>query len=93
MALLATETLGLEHGNALETDLVEGVLHLIELEGLDDRFDLLHLAWATPNADIGPADRGSPFESKKAEFMPDLSTTASREFDLTVTIHWADWRI
>src|ERR671913_2259956 len=58
MALLAAEALGLEHGNTLETDLIEGVLHLIELEGLDDRFDLLHLAWATPHADTGPAGRG-----------------------------------
>ncbi len=44
VALLPAEALGLEHGDALQADLVEGVLHLIELEGLDDRFDLLHLA-------------------------------------------------
>src|SRR5215207_4307777 len=74
MALLAAETLGLEHGNALEADLVEGVLHLIELEGLDDRFDLLH--WLGPPRTQTPvppvaAVRLNP---KEAEFMPDLST-------------------
>src|SRR5476651_1580126 len=40
MALLAAEALGLEHSDALEADLVERVLHFIELKGLDDRFDL-----------------------------------------------------
>ena len=44
MALLPAEALGLDHGDALEADLVERVLHLVELEGLDDRLDLLHLA-------------------------------------------------
>ena len=43
MTLLAAEALGLEHGDALEADLVEGVFDLVEFEGLDDRFDLLHL--------------------------------------------------
>src|SRR5471032_2979307 len=43
MAFLAAEALGLEHGDALEADLIERVLHFIQLEGLDDRFDLLHL--------------------------------------------------
>src|SRR5476649_401538 len=43
MAFLTAEALGLEHGDAFEADLIEGVLHFIELEGLDDRFDLLHL--------------------------------------------------
>ncbi len=44
MALLPAEAFGFEHRDALQADLVEGVLHLIQLEGLDDRFDLLHLA-------------------------------------------------
>src|SRR5476651_1223061 len=43
MAFLAAKAFGLEHGDALEADLVERVLHFIQLEGLDDRFDLLHL--------------------------------------------------
>src|SRR5665213_114200 len=42
MAFLATETLGLGHGDALDPHLVQGVLHFVELEGLDDGFDLLH---------------------------------------------------
>ena len=57
VALLPSEALGLEHGDALEADLVQGVLHLVELEGLDDRFDLLHLAGHTPNADAGSLPR------------------------------------
>src|SRR5262245_62039837 len=47
VALLPTEALGLQNGNALETDMIERVLHLVELEGLDDRFDLLH-SWKIP---------------------------------------------
>src|SRR5581483_1443503 len=40
--LLAAETLGLGHRDALQSDLLEGFFHLIELEGLDDRLELLH---------------------------------------------------
>src|SRR5260370_11960894 len=46
MALLPAETLGLGHGDALDTDLVERFLHLVELEGLYDCFNLLH--WVPP---------------------------------------------
>src|SRR6516162_2628262 len=42
MSLLATEPLGLGDGDALDADLVERLLHLVELEGLDDRLDLFH---------------------------------------------------
>jgi len=42
VALLAAETLGLGHRDALQPDLVQRVLHFIELEGLDDGFDLFH---------------------------------------------------
>ena len=42
MALLPAEALGLGHGDALDADLVKRLLHLVELEGLDDRLDLLH---------------------------------------------------
>src|SRR5579883_367453 len=42
MAFLPAEAFGLGHGDALNADLVERLLHLVELEGLDDRFDLLH---------------------------------------------------
>jgi two-component system response regulator AtoC len=38
----AAEALHLGDGHALDADLGEGVLHLVELERLDDRFDPLH---------------------------------------------------
>ena len=46
VALLTAETLRLDDGDALEADLLERLLHLVELERLDDRFDLLHAARA-----------------------------------------------
>ncbi|MNL78783.1 hypothetical protein D3C87_2052540 [compost metagenome] len=42
MPFLAAEAFRLENGDALKPDLLKRLLHLIELEGLDDRFDLLH---------------------------------------------------
>ena len=42
VALLAAEPLGLDHGDALQPDLVQRFLHLVQLERLDDRFDLFH---------------------------------------------------
>jgi hypothetical protein len=42
MALLPAEAFRLGHGEALDPDLVQRLLHLVELEGLDDRFDLFH---------------------------------------------------
>ena len=42
VALLAAEALGLGHGDALQADLLQRFLHLVELERLDDRFDLFH---------------------------------------------------
>ena len=43
MALLPPEALGLGDGDAGYADFMQRFLHLIELEGLDDRFDLFHL--------------------------------------------------
>ncbi len=43
-ALLAAEALGLGYRDAPDPDLVERLLHLVELEGLDDRFDFLNVA-------------------------------------------------
>src|SRR5229473_8652624 len=37
VSLLAAESLGLGHGDALQPDLLQRFLHLVELEGLDDR--------------------------------------------------------
>src|SRR6478736_4945450 len=42
MALLTAETLGFGHRDALESDVLKSFLHVVELERLDDRFDLLH---------------------------------------------------
>src|SRR5690606_31547079 len=42
VALLAAEALGLGDGDALQADLLQRLLHLVELEGLDDGLDLLH---------------------------------------------------
>ncbi len=42
MALLAAEALGLGDGDALQAHFLQRFLHFIELERLDDRFDLLH---------------------------------------------------
>jgi hypothetical protein len=42
MAFLAAETFRLDHGNALEAYFLESFFDFIELEGLDDGFDLLH---------------------------------------------------
>ncbi len=42
MALLPAEALGLGYGDALDPDLVKRLLHLVELERLDDRLDLFH---------------------------------------------------
>src|SRR5262249_46491587 len=52
VAFLAAKTLGLGDGDSLDPDFVKRLLHLIELEGLDDRFDFLHLrlvflGWST----------------------------------------------
>src|SRR3954452_2401549 len=44
VALLAAEALGLGHRDALQPDLLKRLLHLVELERLDDGFDLLHCA-------------------------------------------------
>ena len=48
MAFLAAEALGLGHRDALKADFLQGFLHLIELEWLDDRFDLFHCFAAPP---------------------------------------------
>jgi hypothetical protein len=42
MALLPAEAFGLGDGDALQPDLLKRFLHLVELEWLDDGFDLFH---------------------------------------------------
>jgi len=42
MALLPAKPLDLAHGQAIDANATERFLHLIQFEGFDDRFDLLH---------------------------------------------------
>ena len=42
MALLAAKALDLDHGQALDADVLKRFFHLVELERLDDRLDLFH---------------------------------------------------
>src|SRR5438132_771979 len=42
VSLLPAEPFHLAHGDALHPDRGEALLHLVELERLDDRLDLLH---------------------------------------------------
>ena len=42
MALLAAEALGFGDGDALNADFLQGFLHFVELERLDDGFDFFH---------------------------------------------------
>src|SRR5262249_41454125 len=67
MALLPAEALGLQHGDPLETDLVQGVLHFIELEGLDDRLDLLH-CWQVPERRRRCCRTGQPAVARALHF-------------------------
>src|SRR6185312_228893 len=46
---LTAEALGLDHRDALQADLLQGLLHLVELEGFDDSLDLLHAVPAPPD--------------------------------------------
>ena len=60
VTLLAAESLGLGHGDALQADFLERFLHLIELERLDDRFDLLHCLRISERQRRRPPARTSP---------------------------------
>src|SRR5688572_5587626 len=42
MSLLSPKALGFGDGDALQSDLLQCLLHLVELEWFDDRLDLLH---------------------------------------------------
>jgi hypothetical protein len=42
VTLLAAEALGFHNSDALKPDLVQGLLHFVEFERFDDRFDFLH---------------------------------------------------
>ncbi len=47
----APEPFDLGDGHSLDADLGEGVFHLVELERLDDGFDLLHGSWFSASPD------------------------------------------
>jgi hypothetical protein len=42
MTLLPTEALGFNHGDSGNANFVQRLLHFVQFEGLDDRFDLFH---------------------------------------------------
>src|SRR6187402_1944386 len=46
--LLAAESFGLGDGDALQANLLQRLLHLVELEWLDDRLELLHRVSCPP---------------------------------------------
>ena len=48
MAFLPAEALRLDDSDALQPNLVQRLLHFVQLERLDDRLDLLHLVHAGP---------------------------------------------
>ena len=54
MSLLAAKAFGLGYGNARYAHIVEGFLHFIQLEWLDDRFDLLHARNIPSNGEAPP---------------------------------------
>src|SRR5215208_6356487 len=55
VALLPAEPFRLDYGDALQPHLLERLLHLVELERLDDGFDLLHRGSAGRGAGSGRA--------------------------------------
>src|SRR6202012_5083608 len=48
LALLAAIALGLDDRHALDAQLLQGFLHLVQLERLDDGFDLFHRSSDAP---------------------------------------------
>ena len=43
VALLPPVAAALQNRHAIDADIRESILHVIQLEGLDDRFNLLHV--------------------------------------------------
>src|SRR3546814_19767566 len=62
MPLLAPEALGLGDGDAADPDLVQRLLHLVELERLDNRLDLLHAS--DPLRTVRPGSRSKPDQAR-----------------------------
>ena len=69
----------------LQADLVQRLLHLVQLERLDDRFDLLHLLSQLHAPTPAPSDeaRACPLE---AAFMPTISTVLKAKIQESMPI-------
>src|SRR5215475_12841389 len=66
VTLLPAEPLGLQNSDAFEADLIECILHFVELEGLDDRFDLLH-SWKIPARKPRCCRPGQPVQAPRQQ--------------------------
>src|SRR4029077_15718575 len=56
MPLLPAEAFRFEDGDSLDSRLLQRLLHLVEFERLDDRFDLLHFGQTPHPRGVGRAD-------------------------------------
>src|SRR5690606_1475739 len=97
----ASEAFDLGHGHALDPDLGQGILDLVQLERLDDGLDLLHgfllrltlpprgdVAWPTPGPWI-PSQGGRFLLSPKSgavEFFRAEPTPEPRALTLEVSV-------
>ena len=61
VALLAPEALDLGDGHALDPHALEGLFDLVELEGLDDRFDLAHGCFPLRRSPVPRRERPAQF--------------------------------
>src|SRR3546814_2631431 len=62
MPLLAPEALGLGDGDAADPDLVQRLLHFVELERLGNRLALLHAS--DPLRTVRPGSRSKPDQAR-----------------------------
>ena len=60
-AFLPAKALGFGNGDARDADFMQRFLHLVELEGLDDCFDLFHV---TPERISGALNRRAKVPNK-----------------------------
>jgi len=66
VAFLPAKTLGLDHRDALEANFVQRLLHFVEFEGFDNRFNFFHGTKALVIAEFdfsrssGPVRRSTP---------------------------------
>src|ERR1700722_5690728 len=67
MPFLPAETLRFEDGDSLDSGLLQGLLHLVEFERLDDRLDLLHFGQTPHPRGVGRADPGPLLAARQSE--------------------------